>query len=89
MKYCRVVVVLPQLLLAIAGAAPASGPDAVEHIRQLDLIHFSHTDYGFTDHPAVCRDMQRRYLDIALDTALATRRLPPGRTRSNTSGSST
>ena len=55
---------------------PAAGPDALEHIRQLDLIHFSHTDYGFTDHPAVCRDLQRRYLDIALDTALATRHLP-------------
>ena len=69
-------VVLSQLLFAIAGAAPATGPDALTHIRQLDVIHFSHTDYGFTDHPAVCRDMQRRYLDIALDTAQATRHLP-------------
>ena len=42
----------------------------------MDLIHFSHTDYGFTDHPAVCRDMQRRYLDIALDLAQATRQMP-------------
>jgi hypothetical protein len=54
-------------------AAFAAGP---EHIQQLDLIHFSHTDYGFTDHPAVCRDMQIRYLDIALDAALATRSYP-------------
>ena len=39
----------------------ATAPPAPEHVRQLDLIHFSHTDYGFTDHPAVCREMQRRY----------------------------
>ncbi|MCC7374869.1 MAG: hypothetical protein IT581_09445 [Verrucomicrobiales bacterium] len=55
------------------SAAPAPAP---EHVRQLDLIHFSHTDYGFTDHPAVCRDMQRRYLDIALDMTRATSGLP-------------
>ena len=58
---------------ALSAEPPASAP---EHVRQIDLIHFSHTDYGFTDHPAVCRDMQRRYLDIALDTVLATRKLP-------------
>ena len=51
-------------------------PTSAEFVKQLDLIHFSHTDYGFTDHPAVCRDLQRRYLDLALDTAQATRRLP-------------
>jgi hypothetical protein len=45
---------------------------APQFVRQLDLIHFSHTDYGFTDHPAVCRDMQVRYLDLSL----ATRKLP-------------
>jgi hypothetical protein len=42
----------------------------------VDLVHFSHTDYGFTDHPLVCRDLQRRYLDIALDAALATLKEP-------------
>ncbi len=47
-----------------------------QFVRQLDLIHFSHTDYGFTDHQAVCRDLQVRYLDLALDTAQATRRVP-------------
>jgi glycosyl hydrolase family 38 len=57
-----------------AGDTPPASPG---HVKQLDLIHFSHTDYGFTDHPAVCRDMQRRYLDIALDTAIATRNFPP------------
>jgi len=58
-----------------AAAQPAAA-ESPEFVRQLDLIHFSHTDYGFTDHPAVCRDMQQRYLDIALDAALATQDLP-------------
>ena len=53
----------------------ASG-QAPQFVKQLDIIHFSHTDYGFTDHPAVCRDLQRRYLDLALDAAMNTRRLP-------------
>ncbi len=57
-------------------SAAESAPASAEFVKQLDLIHFSHTDYGFTDHPAVCRDLQRRYLDLALDTAQATRRLP-------------
>ena len=45
-------------------------------IQHIDLIHFSHTDIGFTDHPAVCRELQRRYLDIAIDAVLATRNRP-------------
>ena len=64
-------------MLNLAAAAPAAEtPAKPQHVRQIDLIHFSHTDYGFTDHPAVCRDMQRRYLDIALDAALASRDAP-------------
>ncbi|MBN2507205.1 MAG: hypothetical protein JXQ71_10965 [Verrucomicrobia bacterium] len=75
---CRLAV-LSGLIAPFAGAAPAAEPEAApSHIRQVDLIHFSHTDFGFTDHPAVCRDMQRRYLDIALDTAQATRDRPEG-----------
>ena len=63
-------------LAALAAAGPAGEQPAPEFVRQIDLIHFSHTDYGFTDHPAVCRDMQRRYLDIAVDAALATQAAP-------------
>lgn len=65
------------LLLASAGVgAETVGSEEPAFVKQLDLIHFSHTDYGFTDHPAVCRELQRRYLDIALDTAFATRDFP-------------
>ncbi len=67
-------------VLLVSTVGPISAEEDIDltpqPVQQLDLIHFSHTDYGFTDHPAVCRDMQRRYLDIALDTALATRSLP-------------
>lgn len=64
-------------VIMVSGArASESSPGAPKFVKQLDLVHFSHTDYGFTDHPAVCRDMQVRYLDIALDAALATGDLP-------------
>ncbi len=39
-------------------------------IKEIDLVHFSHTDVGFTDSPAVCRELYCRYLDIAVDTIL-------------------
>jgi hypothetical protein len=55
------------------GKAAEAGKPGIEHI---DLIHFSHTDIGFTDHPTVCRELQRRYLDIAIDAVLATRERP-------------
>jgi hypothetical protein len=45
-------------------------PARIEHI---DLIHFCHTDHGFTDHPTICREFHRRYLDIAVDAVLAKR----------------
>lgn len=73
---CLVAVLACGLGFPGALSAEETTPSAPRHVKQLDLIHFSHTDYGFTDHPAVCRDMQRRYLDIALDTAIATRNLP-------------
>ena len=57
---------------ARALAADAE-PSAIQHI---DLVHLSHTDVGFTDHPIICRELQRRYLDIAIDAVLATRDRP-------------
>jgi hypothetical protein len=63
------------LLLALIGSAAVA---ADSPIREVAIVHLSHTDFGFTDHPAVFADLQRRYLDIALDAALATRNAPPG-----------
>ena len=57
----------------LSARAADAGPSAIQHI---DLVHLSHTDVGFTDHPIVCRELQKRYLDIAIDAALATRERP-------------
>ena len=68
------------VLAGLALAAPlalAAEEGVPAKVRHVDLVHFSHTDYGFTDHPAVCRQLQKRYLDIALDGVLATRSKPP------------
>lgn len=73
---------LPLLLLVILpgrtlAAQASTVPPHV--IKEINLVHFSHTDVGFTDHPDVCRELYRRYLDIALDTALDTMKGPADR----------
>src|SRR3972149_4287417 len=45
-------------------------------IQHIDLVHFCHSDYGFTDHPTICRELQKRYIDIAVDAVLATAQGP-------------
>lgn len=72
----RVVMALGGLAIT-AVAALAAEESVPAKIRHVELVHFSHTDYGFTDHPAVCRQLQRRYLDIAIDGVLATCDKPP------------
>ena len=52
--------------------AAANGPPSLKTIRHIDIVHTTHTDVGFTDHPLVCRQQQVRYLDIAIDAVLAT-----------------
>ena len=47
-------------------------------IKQIDLINLSHYDIGFTDHPLVCREVQRRYIDMALDLISAKDKRPAG-----------
>jgi hypothetical protein len=58
-----------EFLSSAAGAALAA--EAPLKVRQVDIYHHSHTDVGFTDLPSVCRDMQVRFLDAALDACLA------------------
>lgn len=38
-------------------------------IRHIDIINWTHTDYGFTDHPLILFELQKRYIDIAIDYA--------------------
>jgi hypothetical protein len=77
---------LARVLVLTMGGTCASPLIAQDHvvterprstIQHVDLVHFSHTDYGYSDHPEVCREMQRRYLDIAIDAVLATMDKPP------------
>jgi hypothetical protein len=49
---------------------------SAEQIKYIDLVHCSHTDYGFTDHPVIAQELQRRFFDIALDEAILTRSNP-------------
>ena len=60
---------------ALATQAEEERPPSV--IQRVDIVHMTHTDVGFTDHPLVCRRQQVRYLDIAIDAVLATRDAPP------------
>ncbi|MGB6199304.1 MAG: hypothetical protein WBF35_07140 [Candidatus Acidiferrales bacterium] len=47
-------------------------------IKEVLLVHFAHTDFGYTDQPEVVRELHRHYVDVALDAAWATRVRPPG-----------
>lgn len=56
---------------ALASVLSPAMADTAAAIRRVDLVHMSHTDIGFTDHPAVTRELQKRYLDVAIDAVLA------------------
>lgn len=73
---------VPLLFVAWGCLLPrleAAEPTTALPLRRIYLTHFSHTDFGFTDLPSVCRELQVRYLDIALDAVLATLDGPPER----------
>ena len=59
-------------------ASDAKAPPQDSPIKRVYIVHFSHTDVGFTDMPGVCREMQCRYLDIAIDGVLASLSKPAG-----------
>jgi len=57
--------------LASTAAIPlAAQPAAGQGIGHVDIVHHTHTDFGYTDMPSVCRDLQVRFLDAALQTCL-------------------
>lgn len=58
-------------LLLLAAGMTGAQEAAPAFIQELNLVHFCHTDVGFTDHPVVARELHRRYLDVALDAVLA------------------
>ena len=44
--------------------------DATRQIEYIDLIHLSHTDYGYTDNPEIAHELHERYIDIGIDAVL-------------------
>ena len=54
----------------VAAAAAADQPKAATKIRHIDIIHHTHTDFGYTDLPSVCRELQVRFLEAAVRTCL-------------------
>lgn len=41
-------------------------------IKYIDIIHHSHTDFGYTDHPMITHEIHKSYIDIAIDAIEAT-----------------
>lgn len=63
-----------QFLAGATGAAVLSRTADAQtgtHIRHVDIVHHTHTDVGYTALPSVVRDLQRRYLDAAIDACAA------------------
>src|SRR6266545_3583149 len=59
-----------QFLMAApaAGLVQAAAGQGGGTIRHVDIVHHTHTDVGYTALPAVVRDLQKRYLDTAMNT---------------------
>ncbi|HTK22220.1 MAG TPA: hypothetical protein VL442_22025, partial [Mucilaginibacter sp.] len=47
-------------------------------VKTIDVINWTHTDYGFTDHPLIVAELHKRYIDIALDFVEQTKNNKPG-----------
>lgn len=77
-KYIAVFILTTVLQSGFVLAAAPADTLSTEVIQEINLVHFSHTDVGFTDSPAVCRELYRRYLDIAIDAVLESIKKPAG-----------
>ena len=52
--------------------AAGNAAELPQYVKRVDIVHTTHTDIGYTDHPAVTRLQQMRFLDIAIDAVLKT-----------------
>ena len=50
----------------------AQNPKVELPIQTIELVHYSHTDMGYTDNPMIAIDLHKRYIDIALDAIIET-----------------
>lgn len=48
--------------LLLLGSLAAQESDYQGKVRQIDLINWTHTDYGFTDHPLIVSELQNAIL---------------------------
>lgn len=76
-RFIIMVCFLSVLITRISVSSADVSNNNHQKIERIYLIHATHTDIGFTDHPMVCRDQQVRYLDVAIDAALTTMSRPP------------
>ena len=58
------------------SAGNVEGKDTLGY-KYIDVVHVTHTDYGYTDHALVAVDLHKRFIDVALDLALQTRNEVP------------
>ena len=47
-------------------------------VKAIDIVPFSHTDFGYTDHPSIALELHQRYIDEALDAIEDTADRKPG-----------
>lgn len=73
------------LLWGVSGGCTGTGRDPAAlpvadtlGIKYIDIVNWSHTDYGFTDHPMILAELQKRYIDVAVDLAHDTKDNAPG-----------
>jgi hypothetical protein len=43
---------------------------AAQEIEYIDLVHFTHTDIGFNDHPELLLELHQRYVDMKINKVL-------------------
>lgn len=63
---------LLSFLLCLAAIWPLSAESDGGYdgkVRRLDIINWTHTDYGFTDNPVILLELQKRYIDIVIEYA--------------------
>ena len=61
---------------AVINAQKSLNSNKVSGIEYIDIIHCTHTDYGYTDHPYIVEDIQQKFLNMAVDAASETCNLP-------------
>lgn len=64
--------------LALCVCAQAQQADYNGPVEEIDIVNWTHTDYGYTEHPLIVAELHKRFIDIALDAAAATKGNRPG-----------